>query len=272
MGPFDPQVTLYSDASNISWGAHSEDFQASGTWTVEEKALSINALELLAVIRALQTDPSCWRGLRILAALDNTSTVAYINHQGGTHSMTLMDLTYNLYEVVRELGASIRARHIPGRLNRTADLLSRSHQIVNTEWTLHRAVAARLWEIWGRPTIDLMATELTAQLPTYISPYPDPHAFAVDAMSCDWTGMDAYIFPPWSMLSAVLNKITREDCVITLIAPRWPNRPWFPVLLGLLIDVPVALPRRPDLLSMPHNDRAYAQIHSLDLHACRLSS
>ncbi len=149
LGSFAPQVMLYSDASLVSWGAHSEDFLASGTWTEEERTLSINALELLAVIRALQTDPTHWRGLRILIASDNTSTVAYFNHQGGTHSMTLMDLTYNLYEVVQLLGASIRARHIPGRLNRTADLLSRSHQIVNTEWTLHRAVTARIWEIWG---------------------------------------------------------------------------------------------------------------------------
>ncbi len=133
-------------------------------------------------------------------------------------------------------------------------------------------MTTRIWEIWGQATIDLMATELTHRLPTYISPYPDPHAYAVDAMSCEWTGMDAYIFPPWAMLNEVLNKVAREECVVTLIAPRWPNRPWFPVLLGLLVDVPVALPPRPDLLTMPHNDRLYPGIPSLDLHACRLSS
>ncbi len=121
MGPFVPQVTPTPGIPSV------EGLDSGG------KSLSINTLELTAVIRALQTEPSRWRGPQILVASDNTSTVAYINHQGGTHSMTLMDPTYTLYEVVRQLGASIRARHIPGRLNRTADLLSRSHQIVNTE-------------------------------------------------------------------------------------------------------------------------------------------
>ena len=52
--------------------------------------------------------------------------------------------------------------------------------------------------------IDLMATELTTQLLMYMSPYPDPRAHAVDAMSCDWKGIDAYLFPPWVMLGEVL--------------------------------------------------------------------
>ena len=62
--------------------------------------------------------------------------------------------------------------------------------MVNTEWTLSRSVTAQLWKVWGTPMIDLMVTELTTQLPTYISPYPDPRAFAVDAMSCEWKGME----------------------------------------------------------------------------------
>ena len=222
--------------------------------------------------RALQSDLAFWRGKRILVASDNVTTVAYINHQEGTRSMTLMDLTFDLFETVPELGATIRARHFPRRLNRTANLLSRAHQIVNTEWTLHPTVASRLWRVWGRPMVDLMATELTTQLPAYFSPYPHPQAMAVDAMSCAWTGLDAYIFPPWAMLGEVLNKLSWEKCVATLIAPKWPNRAWFPVLVDLLIDVPVKLPVLPDLIRMPHNNRLYGAILPLDLHACRVSS
>ena len=84
--------------------------------------------------------------------------------------MTLMDLTQDLFAQSLELGVMIRARHIPGRLNRTADLLSRADQVVNTEWTLNRQVAAQLWKVWGTPQIDMMATELTHHLPVYISP------------------------------------------------------------------------------------------------------
>ena len=238
LGRFQPDLTLYTDASTLHWGAHAVGFRAAGSWSREERALSINCLELLVVIRALRADPPFWRGKRLLVASDNTTAVAYINHQGGTRSMTLMDLTYQLFGVTLDLGMTIWARHIPGRLNRTADLLSRRHQVVNTEWTLNRQVVSQLWSVWGRPMIDLMATELTTQLPTYISPYPDPRAHAVDAMSCDWKGMDAYLFPPWAMLGEVLAKLAREECVVTLIVPRWLNRAWFPLLLGLLIDFP----------------------------------
>ncbi|MDJ0933744.1 MAG: hypothetical protein QNJ43_26440 [Breoghania sp.] len=273
LGPYVPQITLYTDASNLCWGAHAVGFRAQGEWSADDRLLSINALELLAVLRALQADPPFWKGKQILVASDNTTAVSYINRQGGTHSMILMDITQDLFALVLDLEMTIRARHIPGRLNRTADLLSRADQVVNTEWTLNRQVAAQLWTVWGKPTIDLMATELTHQLPTYISPYPDPQAFAVDAMSCAWHGMDAYLFPPWPMLAEVLTKIaTESQCLVTLVAPRWPNRPWFPLLLSLLIDHPITLPPQQDLIGMPHNARRFGAIHSLDLHACRLSS
>ena len=139
-----------------------------------------------------------WQGKQVLVALNNTSTVAYINQQGGMHSMTFMDLTFNLFDVVLALGVTLSARHIPCRLNRTVDLLSQSRQIVNVEWTLHPQVATQLWTVWGHPMIDLMAMELTMRLLVYVSLYRDPQAHAVDTMSCTWTGMDMYVFPLWA--------------------------------------------------------------------------
>jgi hypothetical protein len=47
----------------------------------------------------------------------------------------------------------------------------------------------------------------------------DPKAYAVDAMSFPWEGMFAYAFPPFRFLSAVLRKISVEQCLIILIAP-----------------------------------------------------
>ena len=91
-------------------------------------------------------------------------------------------------------------------------------------------------------------------------------------MSMTWKGLDAYVFPPWAMIAEVLNKLQQEVCILTLIVPRWPNRHWFPDLLSLLVDKPVRLPLREDLISMPLNKRLYHDIKSLDLHACRVSS
>ena len=70
---------------------------------------------------------------------------------------------------------TIRARHIPGRLNRLADLLSSKGEVVNTEWTLCSQVASQIWPLWGKPHLDLMATRLNNRLPVL--------AHDVDAMS-----------------------------------------------------------------------------------------
>ena len=272
LGRFQPDLLLHTDASKASWGAHAPGFQASGYWTFEESRLSINALELLAVQRALSLRPSFWTDKKVLVVSDNSTAVAYINHQGGTRSSTLLNITYGLFRLVMRYRMAVQARHIPGRLNRLADLLSRRDEVVNTEWTLCPRVAQMIWSVWGTPHLDLMATRLNNRLPVYVSPVPDPQAHEVDAMSFSWNGLDAYVFPPWPMIEQALIKLQSHNCLITMVVPRWPNRPWFPLLLQCLIDAPRRLPRRVDLLRMPHNGILHQQLRSLDLHACRLSS
>ena len=79
MGPFVPDRTIYTDASLSAWGAHSEDasFQVSGLWPPGLSSLSINQLELKAVILALRQAPDDWHDCRLLIASDNTTVVAY---------------------------------------------------------------------------------------------------------------------------------------------------------------------------------------------------
>ena len=48
-----PQLDLWSDASDMGWGAHLREEVTSGRWSPEEFAMSINARELLAIERAL---------------------------------------------------------------------------------------------------------------------------------------------------------------------------------------------------------------------------
>ncbi len=187
--------------------------------------------------------------------------------------MLMLDLTYDLFHLLDQRRLTVRARHIPGRLNRLADLLSRPDQVVNTEWTLSYSVVQLLWSLWGRPTVDLMATYLNNRLPTFVSPFPHELAHQVDAMSFTWDRLDAYLFPPWSMIRPVLLKLKHEkNCLLTLIVPRWPGQPWFTELLSLLCEIPRRLPLRPDLLVMPISGTTHQSVHILELHACRVSS
>jgi hypothetical protein len=192
----EPQVEIFTDASLFGWGAHLNQQTVSGVWTDEQSLLHINILELEAVRLALLHFQSQLIGLSILIATDNTTVVSYINRQGGTRSDSLYLLVENVLIWCQLHSIYIRARHIPGRLNVLADLLSRRHQVIPTEWKLHHGVFQVICRLWGTPHVDLFATYLNNQLPIYVSPMPDPLALAVDALSLDWSGMIAYAFPP----------------------------------------------------------------------------
>jgi hypothetical protein len=162
-------------------------------------------------------------------------------------------------------------RHIPGHLIVLADTLSRSLAPVNTEWELLQVMFNAISLLWGRPYLDLFATSLNRKLDTFVSPVPEPLAYAVDAMSISWKGMFVYAFPPFRFLSQVLQKVSRESCKIILIAPAWPNQAWFTDLLRLSFARPLLLPLRMNLLSQLKGRILHPSPENLHLHAWLLS-
>ena len=73
----------------------------------------------------------------VLVATDNSTVVAYINKQGGTHSAEMCALLWKIMTWCHHYHITLKARHSPGCLNVMADLLSRSNQVQSTEWS-HR--------------------------------------------------------------------------------------------------------------------------------------
>ncbi|CAG2190289.1 unnamed protein product [Mytilus edulis] len=140
------------------------------------------------------------------------------------------------------LHLQIVVRHVPEKLNVLADAMSRTLTPVNTEWELLQSVFQAITLQWGSPHVDLFATSLNYKVQVFMSPVPDPKAYAVDCMSVPWDGMFAYAFPPFRFLSQVLRKISAEQGLIILIAPAWPKQAWFPDLLHLSCARPLVLP------------------------------
>ena len=212
------------------------------------------------------------QGKRILVKTDNSTVVSYINRQGGTRSPSLCLHIRRILLWCVDHDIRLEAKHIPGVDNVLADSLSRWGSIRPTEWTLSLQVFQALRSMRGFISIDLFASHRNHQLPVYCSLARDDNALACDAMSIDWTGMAAYAYPPISLLSRVLNKIRREDCIVLLVAPWWPQQAWFHTLMQLLVDIPISLPSDKDTLRMPGTKLRFHNVPHLQLTAWTLSN
>ena len=219
-------VQIFTDASNEGWGAHLGDYTARGSLSIPESRLHINFLELKAVLFPLKEFQPLCRGRVVLVATDNTTVVAYINKEGGMRSGSLCALLWRLLSWCNLREICLRASHIPGRLNVIADKLPRHRQVIQTEWSLHPDVFAQICHRWHLPKVDLFATRYNCKLPQFVSPVPDPKAWAVDALSLSSENLDLYAFPPIPLLTNVLTKALSHQCKRMIIkAPGWPNIP-----------------------------------------------
>ena len=95
-----------------------------------------------------------------------------------------------------------------------------------------------------------------------------PQAWAVDALSLSWENLDPYAFPPAAILGKVVEKLQDYPCNrIILIAPGWPNMPWFWALVAMSSEIPLCLPNLPSLVSQPFNQTLHRNLSNLNLHA-----
>ena len=238
------------------WGAHLNEFIARGTWSLPESKLHINYLELKAVFLALKEFQNLCVGKMVLIATDNTTVVSYINKEGGMRSGPQCALLWRILT------------WCTGKQVTVADKLSRLGQTIQTEWSLLPEVFQTLCNRWHQPQIDLFATRFKNKLPLFVSPVPDPMAAAVDALSLSWENLDAYVFPPTAILDKVVEKL--QDLPyqrLILIAPGWPNMPWFWDLVEISSQIPLLLPQLTNLLTQPFNQTPHRSLTNLNLHA-----
>ena len=191
--------------------------------------------------------------------------------RGGVSEKALNAVAQRILRWAEQLNIILMPQFVPGRNNVVADALSRPDQVLGLEWMLHQDVFNWLCQRWP-VRIDLFASSLSHRCYVYFAPVSDPMAGGTDAMLQSWDSLQAYAFPPFAMISQVLAKVRASRSLeLMLIAPFWPQRPWFPELLGLLILPPLPLPSRWDLLHQPHVRRFHQNLSMLRLHAWRLS-
>ena len=251
-----PPLAIYTDVSTSSWEAHCGDQSAAGLWSATETARHINELQLLLAIQraVLHFLPLIIRGKAVMIHSDNSSAVAYVQNQGGTHSVPMFHLTWGILLECQQQGVTLLVRHIPGRLNVLADRLLRRH----------RRVASA-------PQHNM--TDVCHLVHSRVGPVPDPQAVAVDALSIPWHRRWVYAHPSAALMQRALHNLVHLDQFrVLLVAPLHHYQPWLPMLLGLLVDFPREVPPLPRLLRRPQLGLFHSHPEQVHLFAWSLSS
>ena len=180
-----PNILISTDSSDFTWGAIQNQVKIQGLWRDSQLGWHINIKELIAAFLALQLLVSNCRNVHIQLSLDNTTAVAYLNHQVGTKSVQLSALATKIWCWCLERSIYLSAIHIPGLKNLFTDPLS-CLKSLSMEWMLNRAVFCQIVAIYGLPDIDLFTSALNHQIKRYVSWIEDPRAQAKDAFSISW--------------------------------------------------------------------------------------
>ncbi len=170
-------------------------------------------------------------GKHVLIECDNTTAIAFVRDMGGMHGLrNQIALDIWTWAINNETWLSIT--HIPGIQNIEADAASRDLYNPRTEWSLQQSIFDQIMLEFGPVEIDLFASNLNNKLPRYVSWHRDPYSEHVDAFTLDWTDLNAYIFPPFSLFIRIVQKLHQtppKHCVI--VYPDWQTQPWHPALL-----------------------------------------
>ena len=275
-GPISPPLVsmeITTDSSLQGWGAWCDTTSTGGAWSQEDSNLHINALELKAILIAVQRLAAHQTNTTIAIRTDNTNAMHCINNFGSIRSTILNSLSRQLWAWAFQRNVFLKATYLPGSQNVLADTLSRA-EWDNHSFSLHPSIFQQLNTDYGPFDIDLFADFSNYKVDTYLSWAKDPFAHGCDAFTYRWDEWpNLYAFPPFKLVDRCLSYLDSfPHCEMTLICPFWPTQPSFPRLLQRSIACPRLIPSFDDLLLDPKGQpHPLLLSHKLQLIAWRIA-
>ena len=244
-----PDYVIFTDSSDYAFGAYFQDLDlfTQGFFTPQEKDNIIAVKEMLAVFYAFKAFLPYIDKSHVLIRSDSVASIAYLQDFGGMKNLLMDDIARQIWQLAIDNGIWITASFISGDSNVQADLASRilSDKL---DWTLPMETFHLLTKKLFLPSVDLMASRLNARLDRYFSWIPDPYCENVDCFSISWADEIPYLFPPFSLLSRCISKLSRDNCQMALIIfPLWLVQLWITTLLHMLMSEIYLLPENPPL-------------------------
>ena len=242
---------LYPDAhapgvisfSTYGWGGVlNGTLPVRGDWTEREQRQHITLKELRAVRLTMEHFAEHLVGKRVRLHEDNQAVVAVLTTYT-SRSPEMMREVRRIWQLQGQLSVALRVEYIRSEANVWADHLSRV--LDPADYSVSRDVFEWLEQRWGPHTVDRFAAPHNTQLPRFNSLYSAPGSEAVDAFTQDWSTDNNYCHPPVRELGMVAALLEDTGAAATVLAPDWPEAPWYGWLRELAAEVvPLPWPRR----------------------------
>ena len=221
-------------------------------WTRNQLFWHINRKGLMAIFLSLKFFLKSQENVHVQIMTDNSTSLSYLNRMGGTKSVTLSNLALDIWRWCLRKVIHISAVHVAGLLNIFANPLSR-FQPLSTEWMLCKTDCGSL----------RMSSDRSLRL---IPKPPTKNILFLDSRLKSLKNRCIHFqlgFQPSLPVSSIPSnsqmpfKDKERQLRAILIAPVWKSRPWYPIILGMLMDRPALLPIRKDLLQLPLSNQTH---------------
>ncbi|GAB5537885.1 MAG: hypothetical protein Rubg2KO_41340 [Rubricoccaceae bacterium] len=244
---------LHTDASLEGWGATLSDLTrpkeivcSRGFWTFQERQAHINELELLAVLRALETFRSQLSQRQLHLKTDSQVTMHVLRNLT-SRSPRLHSLLGRVLDLILFERITLDLAWLKSSENSLADALSRQQDA--DDYMLQPALFQHLDRALGPHCIDRFATpeNVLVQSGRFNSLWPrsgsEGNAFA----SATWSETNSWCNPPWSLLPRLTPFFLQFPSLhVSLLVPKWTSAPWWRPLQRLAW-LQVFLPAQPQM-------------------------
>ena len=276
-------ISFTSDTSSSRWAAvirlPSGTLSVGDYWDEDIRGEHKNVKEMWAVLKGLQSLPEDIRDCRIDAKVDNI--VAFHSWSGrGPRSRALTQISQLIFQFLVTRNLSLDMPFVPSNSNQ-ADWFSRrlspsDAMLSPKSWDL---VQRQFGGVHGHD-LDLMSLDSNVQCDgkgnplRHFTPYPTPgssgvNVFNQDLSVCDGNHVNAYVFPPFSLIGPLLRLFASANAAVTIVVPKLSPLPgWWPLLNVLAIRrVLVAKKGSADALVFPSRHGFVPRLCPYDLWA-----